>query len=75
MPPRIVVHGSRTDAIPESYTRYLVNRFIHHFRLKGTPLLIEYRDGDNPYKDKKNVLSKRQQDKRKRLKKFVQRKG
>ncbi len=75
LPPRIVVHGSRTEVIPEAYTRYLVNRFIHHFRLKGTPLLVEYRNSDNPYKDKKNVLSKRQQNKRKRLKKFVQRKS
>jgi GTP-binding protein len=75
LPPRVVIHGSRTEAIPESYTRYLVNRFIRHFRLKGTPLLIEYRNSDNPYKDKKNVLSKRQQEKRKRLKKFVQRKA
>jgi GTP-binding protein len=75
LPPRVVIHGNRTEVIPESYTRYLVNRFIHHFRLKGTPLLIEYRNSENPYKDKKNALSRRQQDKRKRLRKFVQRKG
>ncbi len=73
-PPRIVVHGSRTDTIPEAYTRYLSNCFIRHFKLKGTPLVIEYRNSDNPYKGKKNVLSKRQKDKRQRLKKFVRRK-
>jgi GTP-binding protein len=75
LPPRIVIHGSRTDTVPEAYRRYLANRFIKHFRLKGTPLFIDFRDSDNPYKDRKNKLSKRQLDKRKRLKKFTGRKN
>jgi len=75
LPPRIVIHGSRTDTIPASYRRYLVNRFIRHFRLKGTPLFVEFRNSDNPYKDRKNKLSRRQLEKRKRLKKFTGRKS
>ncbi len=75
LPPRIIIHGSRTETIPESYTRYLGNRFIQHFKLKGTPLLIVYRNSENPYKNKKNALSKRQQVKRQRLKKFTGRKA
>jgi GTP-binding protein len=71
LPPRIVIHGSRTETIPESYTRYLAGCFIKQFKLKGTPLIIEYRNSANPYKDKKNVLTKRQREKRQRLKKFV----
>jgi GTPase len=74
MPPRIVIHGSRTETIPDSYTRYLANRFITQFKLKGTPLLIEYRNSDNPFKDRKNPLTKRQKEKRQRLKKFTGRK-
>jgi GTP-binding protein len=74
LPPRIIIHGSRTSTVPDSYTRYLTNRVIRHFGLKGTPLLIEYRDSDNPYKERKNVLTQRQMAKRKRLKKFVDRK-
>lgn len=70
-PPRIIIHGSRTDTIPDSYSRYLTSTFIRHFRLKGTPLFVEFRNSANPYKDKKNVLSKRQVQKRQRLKKFV----
>jgi len=73
VPPRIVVHGSRTETIPDTYTRYLRHRFMQHFKLKGTPLLILYRNSENPYEGKKNVLSKRQQLKRQRLKKFVRR--
>jgi GTP-binding protein len=74
-PPRIVIHGSRTDTVPDAYRRYLSNRFIQHFKLKGTPLFIEFRDSDNPYKDRKNKLSRRQLEKRKRLKKFTGRKS
>jgi GTP-binding protein len=75
LPPRIIIHGSRTDTIPDGYRRYLVNKFIRHFKLKGTPLVIQFRDSDNPYKDRKNKLTRRQQDKRKRLKKFTSRKS
>jgi GTP-binding protein len=74
LPPRIVIHGNRTDAIPASYKRYLENVFIKHFKLRGTPLMIEFRSGENPYKDRKNVLTQRQLAKRKRLKKFTARK-
>jgi len=75
LPPRIIIHGSRTDTIPDGYRRYLANKFISHFKLKGTPLVIQFRDSDNPYKDRKNKLTKRQQAKRKRLKKFTSRKS
>jgi GTP-binding protein len=73
-PPRIIIHGSRTDTIPDSYKRYLAGQFIRHFKLKGTPVFIDFRDSDNPYKDRKNVLTQRQINKRKRLKKFTGRK-
>ena len=75
LPPRIIIHGNRTEAIPASYKRYLENVFIKHFKLRGTPLQIEFRSGDNPYKDRKNKLTQRQIAKRKRLKKFTSRKG
>lgn len=71
LPPRIIIHGNRTDTVPESYKRYLENTFIRHFKLKGTPLAINFRGGDNPFKDKKNVLSDRQKAKRRRLKKYI----
>jgi len=74
LPPRIIIHGNRTRTLPEAYRRYLVNTFIKHFDLKGTPLVLEFRDSDNPYKSRSNKLSKRQLDKRKRLKKFTGRK-
>jgi GTP-binding protein len=74
LPPRIIIHGSRTDTIPDAYRRYLANRFIQHFKLKGTPLFIDFRTSKNPFKDRKNKLSARQLEKRRRLKKFTARK-
>jgi GTP-binding protein len=73
-PPIIVIHGNQTREVPDSYKRYLVSRFRKALNLKGTPIRIEFRSGENPYEGKKNKLTKRQQQKRQRLKKFVARK-
>ena len=73
-PPIIVIHGNQTDAVPNAYKRYLVNRFRQALELDGTPLRIEFKSGENPFKDRKNKLTQRQVQKRQRLKKFVKRK-
>ncbi|MEW8506322.1 MAG: ribosome biogenesis GTPase Der [Candidatus Thiodiazotropha sp.] len=73
-PPIIVIHGNQTDQVPDSYKRYLVGRFRKALRLDGTPIRIEFRSGDNPYQGKSNKLTKRQIQKRQRLKRFVTRK-
>ncbi|GAB4122343.1 MAG: ribosome biogenesis GTPase Der [Sideroxydans sp.] len=51
-PPLIVIHGSALDRVPASYTRYLEKCFSDAFRLRGTPLRIEYKSGSNPFADK-----------------------
>lgn len=48
-PPIIVVHGRQADKVPLSYHRYLSNWFLKQLRLFGTPLRLEFRQGDNPY--------------------------
>lgn len=73
-PPIIVIHGNQTDAVPDTYKRFLINRFRKALKLDGTPIRLEFRSGENPYEGKKNVLTKRQVQKRQRLKKFVKRK-
>lgn len=70
-PPVIVIHGNQTKALPISYQRYLANYFRDTLSLIGTPLRIELRSGENPYKDKKNVLTQRQVKRRQRLIKHV----
>ncbi len=70
-PPIIVVHGNQTAAVPEAYQRYLQHRFISRLNLEGTPIRFEFKTGENPYKDKKNKLTKRQIDRKRRLVKHV----
>ena len=70
-PPVIVIHGNQTNKLPESYRRYLINRFRKAFKLKGTPVRLAFKTGVNPYKNKRNKLTPRQEHKRKRLMKRV----
>ena len=70
-PLRIIIHGNQTEHVPDSYRRYLSNRIRQKLQLIGTPIMIEFKYGDNPYKGKKNPLTKRQVQKRKRLMKHV----
>lgn len=65
-PPRIIIHGNQADATPNSYKRYLENTFRDVLKLHGTPIAIEFKKGDNPFKGKKkkstdkNMMAKRQ---------------
>lgn len=52
-PPRIIIHGNQTDATPASYRRYLENTFRDVLKLHGTPVMIEFKTGDNPFKGRK----------------------
>ena len=70
-PPRIIVHGNQTNRLPQSYQRYLSNFFREKLRLIATPVVFEFRSGENPYKDRKNKLTPRQARRRKRLMKHV----
>ncbi len=51
-PPHFIVFCSRPEALPESYSRYLVNDLRDRFDLIGIPVRISLRSGDNPYHDK-----------------------
>ena len=66
-PPIIVIHGNQVQHVPDAYRRYLANVFRKHFHLEGTPVRIEFRSDENPFKGKRNELTPRQQQKRKRL--------
>jgi len=66
-PPRIIIHGNQTDQVPASYQRYLTNYFLNAINSVGTPIKIEFKGGTNPFAEKRNKLSKRQQFKRARM--------
>ncbi|HYN77701.1 MAG TPA: ribosome biogenesis GTPase Der, partial [Lamprocystis sp. (in: g-proteobacteria)] len=73
-PPLIIIHGNQMDAVPETYKRYLINRFRKELALAGTPLRIEFKGGTNPFQGKRNNLTERQIKHRARLKAYVRRK-
>jgi GTPase len=66
-PPTFIVHGTRLRTLSETYRRYLENFFRKRFKLVGTPVRFVFKEGENPYKDRKNVLTERQVAKKKRL--------
>lgn len=70
-PPVIVIHGNQTDKLPDSYHRYLINRFRKAFKLKGTPVRLVLKKGKNPFEGRRNKLTPRQERKRERLMKRV----
>ena len=70
-PPSIVIHGNQTEEVPGSYKRYLINVFREALELHGTPIRLEFKSGENPYKGKRNALTERQVRKRRRLIKHV----
>jgi len=72
-PPTFIVHGNRLRTLSDSYRRYLENFFRKRFKLVGTPVRFVFKEGDNPYKDKKNVLSERQVAKKRRLIRHIKR--
>lgn len=70
-PPIIVVHGNQAHDTPEAYRRFLVNFYRKAFKLVGTPIRLEFKEGENPFEGRKNELTQRQVNKRKRLIKHV----
>jgi GTP-binding protein len=48
-PPTFVVFGNRTDELPESYRRYLVNSLRRDLNLGPVPLRLEFRGRSNPF--------------------------
>lgn len=66
-PPLIIIHGNQVDRVPAQYVRYLINRFRKVLKLDGTPLRLQFKAGDNPYKNRRNKLTARQLQKKRRL--------
>ncbi len=48
-PPHFALFGNQLEALPKSYTRYLVNGLREAFDLPGVPIRISLRTGKNPF--------------------------
>jgi GTP-binding protein len=66
-PPLIVIHGTQAERLPDHYKRYLENAFRQALRLKGTPVRVELRSGDNPFAGKRKVMTPRQAKRKRRI--------
>ena len=73
-PPRIIIHGNQTKDVPEAYRRYLENIYRRVLQITGSPVKIEFKSGENPFAGRKNKLTERQIQRKRRLMKFVKQK-
>ena len=74
-PPTIIIHGNQTESVPGSYRRYLSDFYRKSLKLVGTPVVIELRQGENPFEGRRNVLTARQVKKRQRLREHIRKRG
>jgi len=51
-PPGFILACSRPEVMPQSYLRYLVNGLRESFDLKGVPIRLTMRKGNNPFAPK-----------------------
>ncbi|AIR63457.1 ribosome biogenesis GTPase Der [Cedecea neteri] len=70
-PPIVVIHGNQVKDLPDSYKRYLMNYFRKSLDVMGTPIRIQFKEGENPFAGKRNTLTPNQMRKRKRLIKHI----
>lgn len=70
-PPIVVIHGNQVKDLPDSYKRYLMNYFRRSLNVMGSPIRIQFKEGDNPFAGKRNTLTPNQMRKRKRLIKHI----
>ncbi|WP_409306563.1 ribosome biogenesis GTPase Der [Pectobacterium sp. B1J-3] len=66
-PPIVVIHGNQVKDLPDAYKRYLMNYYRRSLKVMGTPIRIQFKEGENPFADKRNTLTPNQLRKRKRL--------
>ena len=75
IPPVIVVHGNQTDLVPRLVPALSRGALSRRVRAVGTPLRIEFRAGENPFKGRRNTLTPRQRRRRERLRRHAARRG
>ncbi|MFZ3043350.1 MAG: ribosome biogenesis GTPase Der [Thiobacillus sp.] len=75
-PPVIILHGNALEGLRDDYKRYLESSFRKAFKLQGTPLRIQIKEGgaSNPYQGKTRGPMTESEATRMRRKKRVRRK-
>src|SRR5690554_4521042 len=55
-PPILVLHGNLSAELPDDYKRYLANTFRRVLEITGTPIRMEFRQGENLFSEKKKEI-------------------
>lgn len=66
-PPIIVIHGNQVDSLPDAYRRYLEHTYQKRLKLVGTPVRIQFRTSENPFRHQRNKLTPLQKRKKERV--------
>jgi GTPase len=66
-PPLIIIHGNQVDALPDAYKRYLAATYQQKLKLIGTPVKIEFKSSENPFRHHRNTLTPLQRHKKEKL--------
>ena len=73
-PPMIIIHGNQVKELADSYVRYLKGHFRKCMKLVGTPIQIQFKSSDNPFKETKPNLNLTQIRRKRKLMAHVKRK-
>ncbi len=66
-PTTLIINANQDKKIPANYRKYLENSFRKELNLDSIQLKLIFKKSLNPYQDKKNILTGRQEKKRQRL--------
>ena len=67
LPPTLLIHGNRVESLPKSYIRYMENQLREQLNLIGMPVVVKMQNTANPFGGRRNELTPRQQQRRRRL--------
>ncbi|WP_367680594.1 ribosome biogenesis GTPase Der [Candidatus Fukatsuia anoeciicola] len=70
-PPIVVIHGNKVAELTDTYKRYLMNYFRRSLKVMGTPIRLQFKEGNNPFIDKHNKLKPNQIYEHKRSRSFL----
>jgi GTP-binding protein len=73
-PPIVVIHGNQVNHLPSSYKRFLMNYYRKSLKVMGTPIKIEFREGENPFSGRQKPQVASSARKRKRMAEFHKKK-
>lgn len=71
-PPRIIIHGNKVNKLPDSYKRYIINCYRKALKIMGTPIILEFKEGTNPFANEKPAQKRLTQSKMRELRRKEQ---